>query len=393
MKAIKNCLPQNSDSGQDSDALRKMSEATRRASTVIESELKKLAEMDMVIVVGGMVNAGKSTTINAIVGFELLPEKNIPMTLLPTLIRHKPRQSEPELSIHDPQRINELLERLRILGSDEQASLRSCGEPLQRLILDGRINRSYQGQENVSRTLTSLNDLFSLSSQLGVATPYEHYCRIDHMPTISVEYSILRDQDNSGMRGQLVLMDTPGYNEQRRGSLSGIVREEVYKQLDQASGIIGLMDYTQSDPQQEDTFCEALSRISRQSRCNISAWVNKWDQKNQNSEDENQVKSRLAGKLDGVLTRDNVYPVSARNAFLANTALRELEQNTRLPDGDANPWVKDFYKATYGDSWQRRIKGLTAEDIQEDAEDLLNNSCFQQPIKNMALFDFRTALQ
>ena len=78
LKAIKNLLPQNSDSGQESDALRKMSDATRKASTLIESELKKLAKMDMVIVVGGMVNAGKSTTINAIVGFELLPEKKHP---------------------------------------------------------------------------------------------------------------------------------------------------------------------------------------------------------------------------------------------------------------------------------------------------------------------------
>lgn len=43
----------------------------------------------MLAVVGTM-KAGKSTTINAIVGQEILPNRNRPMTSVPTLIRHVP---------------------------------------------------------------------------------------------------------------------------------------------------------------------------------------------------------------------------------------------------------------------------------------------------------------
>ncbi len=56
---------------------------------VLENEQQKLANNEMVLAVVGTMKAGKSTTINAIVGTEVLPNRNRPMTALPTLIRHK----------------------------------------------------------------------------------------------------------------------------------------------------------------------------------------------------------------------------------------------------------------------------------------------------------------
>ena len=49
----------------------------------------------MVLAVVGTMKAGKSTTINAIVGREILPNRNRPMTALPTLIEHAPGQKNP----------------------------------------------------------------------------------------------------------------------------------------------------------------------------------------------------------------------------------------------------------------------------------------------------------
>ena len=144
---------------------------TAKSIETIETELIKLAAMEMVIVVGVMVNAGKSTTINAIVGFELLPERNTPMTLLPTLIRHKPGQLVPKLSIKDPKKlINDLIERLELRELDEnnKKTLKSCKSQLHSQIREDRIIA--EEPDVIFKTLSSLNDLFSLSSQLDEKT-------------------------------------------------------------------------------------------------------------------------------------------------------------------------------------------------------------------------------
>ena len=56
---------------------------------ILQGESVKLENLEMVVAVVGTMKAGKSTTINAIVGTEILPNRNKPMTALPTLIRHK----------------------------------------------------------------------------------------------------------------------------------------------------------------------------------------------------------------------------------------------------------------------------------------------------------------
>lgn len=381
---IKKCLPKNNDGSQVCKSWLEIGEDIN--STLIESELKKLAEMDMLIVVCGMLSAGKSTTINAIVGFELLPERNTPMTLLPMLIRHKPGQSKPELCIKDPKPINNLLKQLRkrvLENEDEQEILRPYGEPLQSLIHNNRIKTTYQGSEEIFTTLTNLNDLFSLCRDLGVATPHKHYCKIDHMPTISVEYSFLRNHDNERGRGQLVLMDTPGYNDKRMGDLSGITLNEVSKQLKQASGILGLMNYIRNSSEEEEVIFSELEKTAEKSHCKISVWVNKWDDRNHNGENEDQLKNRLAGRLKAVLTSDDVYPVSARDALLAKTALRELEKNQRLPGLGANTWVDSFCDKALSCDSQEELNELSPDWIKNKAERLLKKSQFQQPLANV----------
>lgn len=55
---------------------------------VLRGEAIKLEELETVLAVVGTMKAGKSTTINAIVGTEILPNRNTPMTAIPTLIKH-----------------------------------------------------------------------------------------------------------------------------------------------------------------------------------------------------------------------------------------------------------------------------------------------------------------
>lgn len=79
---------------------------------ILNNEIEKLQKFDVVLAVVGTMKAGKSTTINAIVGREILPNRNRPMTALPTLICHNPSKHTPSLTIK-PDVLNKLLMQLK----------------------------------------------------------------------------------------------------------------------------------------------------------------------------------------------------------------------------------------------------------------------------------------
>ena len=72
-------------------------ESLPKVLEILDGENHKLEHLDMVLAVVGTMKAGKSTSINAIVGAEVLPNRNRPMTALPTLIRHTPGILVPRL--------------------------------------------------------------------------------------------------------------------------------------------------------------------------------------------------------------------------------------------------------------------------------------------------------
>ncbi len=80
---------------------------------MLNNELRKISRLEMVLAIVGTMKAGKSTTINAIVGTEVLPNRNRPMTALPTLIRHMPGQKEPVLHFSHVARIDHLIQQLQ----------------------------------------------------------------------------------------------------------------------------------------------------------------------------------------------------------------------------------------------------------------------------------------
>ncbi len=88
-------------------------DSTLKYIEVLKGEQTKLAELEMVLAVVGTMKAGKSTSINAIVGTEVLPNRNRPMTALPTLIRHTPGQIEPLLKFDNDEPIHRLMQTLR----------------------------------------------------------------------------------------------------------------------------------------------------------------------------------------------------------------------------------------------------------------------------------------
>ncbi|MCV2534194.1 clamp-binding protein CrfC [Enterobacter wuhouensis] len=366
---------------------------------MLNNELRKITRLEMVLAIVGTMKAGKSTTINAIVGTEVLPNRNRPMTALPTLIRHTPGQKEPVLHFSHVSPIDGLITQLQQKLCDYDR-----GKLAQRLEIDKdmitlleRIEKAeafekhYLGAQPIFHCLKSLNDLVRLSLALGVDFPFAEYASIEHIPVIEVEFVHLAGLD--AHPGQLTLLDTPGPNEAGQPHLQKMLSE----QLARASAVLAVMDYTQLKSISDEEVRQAISAAGKS--VPLYALVNKFDQKDRNSDDEEQVRAMISGTLmKGNISPGQIYPVSSMWAYLANRARYEMSANGRLPDHQEQRWVQDFAEAALGRRW--RTADLDDIDHIRHAADLLwEDSLFEQPIRkliyaayaNASLFALRSA--
>lgn len=351
---------------------------------VLNGELKKLGDLEMVLAVVGTMKAGKSTTINAIVGTEVLPNRNRPMTALPTLIRHTPQQVVPVLKFDNNQPINALMARLQhVLESEAaQAQLEEVNdnEDMQQLLHQIRTGESfksrYEGAYAISEFLKNLNDLVRLSRDLNTDFPYSSYDEVHEMPVIEVEFAHLKEAGQTS--GRLTLLDTPGPNESGQTQL----RKMLSEQLSKASAVLAVMDFTQLKSDADEEVRKELSEIASVAKGRLFTLVNKFDQKDSNSDDEEQVKKFVAVKLmRGALKISDVYPVSSRQAYLASRARHELVVHNQLPDSKTNPWVEDFGKHAIGPRWPGKIND--PQEVQSAADWLWDESLFGSPMRNV----------
>lgn len=366
---------------------------------MLNNELRKITRLEMVLAIVGTMKAGKSTTINAIVGTEVLPNRNRPMTALPTLIRHTPGQKEPVLHFAHVSPIDELILLLQKKLCDYDR-----GKLAQRLEIDKdmitlleRIEKGeafekhHLGAQPIFHCLKSLNDLVRLSQALGVEFPFSEYAAIEHIPVIEVEFVHLAGLDVH--LGQLTLLDTPGPNEAGQPHLQKMLSE----QLSRASAVLAVMDYTQLKSISDQEVRQAISVAGKS--VPLYALVNKFDQKDRNSDDEEQVKAMISGTLmKGNISPGQIYPVSSMWAYLANRARYEMTTHGQLPDHKEQRWVQDFAEAALGRRW--RTEDLDDIDHIRHAADLLwEDSLFEQPIRkliyaayaNASLFALRSA--
>lgn len=180
---------------------------------IFQGEIQKLKNFDVVLAVVGTMKAGKSTTINAIVGREIMPNRNRPMTTLPTLIRHTSGKTEPELKFN-PDAVNTFIGEIRdILLQNHDETLKGHSElkennDLLSLIEDIRqhmnFSDTYHGEEKIFDFLKRLNDLARLAKVLNesletnLTFPYVAYREFDTLPVIEVEFSYLQNAQDKG---------------------------------------------------------------------------------------------------------------------------------------------------------------------------------------------------
>ena len=351
----------------------------------LEGEQIKTARREMVLAVVGTMKAGKSTTINAIVGQEILPNRNRPMTSVPTLIRHVPGKTEPVLHLEHIQPVRNLLitlqEKLATPAGQQVAqTLQQTGDTRELLDIltdDGWLKNEYHGEEEIFTGLASLNDLVRLAAAMGTEFPFDEYAEVQKLPVIDVEFSHLVGMD--ACQGTLTLLDTPGPNEAGQPQMEVMMRDQLQK----ASAVLAVMDYTQMNSKADEDVRKELNAIADVSAGRLFVLVNKFDEKDRNGDGADAVRQKVPAMLNSdVLPASRVYPGSSRQAYLANRALHELRKNGTLPVDET--WVDDFVREAFG----RMKKDYVCKDSElatEGATDLWECSLIDQLITEVIL--------
>ncbi|EPB7773764.1 dynamin family protein [Escherichia coli] len=346
----------------------------------LEGEQIKTARREMVLAVVGTMKAGKSTTINAIVGQEILPNRNRPMTSVPTLIRHVPGKTEPVLHLEHIQPVRNLLIRLQEklatpAGQQVVQTLQQTGDTRELLDIladDVWLQNEYHGEDKIFTGLASLNDLVRLAAAMGTEFPFDEYAEVQKLPVIDVEFSHLVGMD--ACQGTLTLLDTPGPNEAGQPQMEVMMQDQLQK----ASAVLAVMDYTQLNSKADEEVRKELNAIADVSAGRLFVLVNKFDEKDRNGDGADAVRQKVSAMLNSdVLPASRVYPGSSRQAYLANRALHELRKNGALPVDEA--WVDDFIREAFGPmveegDWKDSTK------VNKKAEKLWNISLIDQLI-------------
>lgn len=347
----------------------------------LEDELYKLESLEVVLAIVGTMKSGKSTTINAIVGREILPNRNRPMTALPTLIRHTSGVIKPKLSFENIKPLNNLFEEIKnVFSLISKESIEIIKQDPDVVELIDQINEgiyfqtSYEGEEEIFSFLKKLNDLVRLTSSLGLSFPFSRYNRVENLPVIEVEFVHLKDMIQE--HGQLTLLDTPGPNEAGQKHLRIMLNE----QLEKASAVLAVLDYTQLKSDADNEIRENLESTASLSSDRLYVLVNKFDERNRNSDSAEKTRDYVANTLmKGKVSIDRIYPVSSNYAYLASQAKNEMLLNNQLPDYEEHEWVADFAtEALHRMRWKEEVKDPNL--VNEGIEGLWKESNFEGPL-------------
>ncbi|MDQ8936249.1 dynamin family protein [Acinetobacter rudis] len=372
-----------SDQESDQDQATLDTQSVKKEIAVLRGEELKVTELEMVLAVVGTMKAGKSTTINAIVGTEILPNRNAPMTAIPTLIKHCKGKKQPHLIFTDmaSRPVNQLMQDLRMAFQDQQheselEKLKSDKDlflTVERIQKGANVVNEALGEKQIFDFLVSINDLVRIAPLFDMQFPFGQYQEIDQLPVIEVEFAHLQEMEDQ--EGKLILLDTPGPNEAGQAHLRPMLQDQLKK----ASAVLAVMDYTQLKSEADAQVRDDLKDIANTVKNRIYALVNKFDNCDRNGMQQDEVKTFVEGLTDDLIKQQSVYPVAAKFAYLANRARHERLADGSLPDTENATWVEDFYQ----EAGLRRESHRTPGRVAEAIEDLWEDSKFSHPLKEV----------
>ena len=343
---------------------------------VIRGEVDKLGRGEAVLAVVGTMKSGKSTTINAIVGAEVLPTRNRPMTTLPTVIRHAPGQRWPVLRFDNAKPLLDLAAALRLrIGALELSEERRSDAHLQDLLTaiekGWDFKPRYEGAAEIAEFLRDINDLARLASEASLDFPVAAYDELHEMPLVEVEFVHIGAREDA--RGGLALLDTPGPNEYKQSALRRIVKDQLAK----ATAILTVLDYTQLKSDADAQMRQDVASVREVVDGRIYVLVNKFDEGGSQGDDLDEVQGLVADELfPGMVPTDRILPVSARLAYLSTKARRADWPR----QSNAEDWA-DFGREAFGPRWREKLDDGDA--VKGAAEALWAGSKFETVIETV----------
>ena len=356
----------------------------------LDNERKKLENLEFVISIVGTVKAGKSTTINAIVGQEILPNRSAPMTTLPTLVTHKEGQIEPSLTMPKYKVLNNFLKKVREELKDDKKTENaiflkdSHGKEIVKELSkkDFEFRNSYKNREEIFEFLKTLNDLMRLAKDLGLKPPYSEFEEIDELPRIEVEFYYLKNMKNIH-NAKLSLLDTPGPDEFGH---SEELKNIFTTQLKQSSAIMLVMNYTVINNEGAGKAREEIKEIQKLiEKDHLFVLANKFDERTSKDPDYEQTKQNISKSMfNETIKEENIFPLSSKWAYLANLGKRELELNSKIDKSLS--WAEDFGKEVLGDLWEDDIEDI--ERIKKICNKRYENSYFEEPLNKIIIHGY-----
>ena len=256
--------------------------------SILDNDNKKVQALESTIAVIGTMKAGKSTTINALIGEEVLPHRLLGMTTLPTLIRHKPGQKEPVMKLHNLGSLKEMVcevkSRVKQIDENDDAFSKINGAIENVKNESSEVRSEYVGKEDIQQALLLINDAFRLAGvdefDMDIDRYLQDFSDISTLPSIEIEFRCLADKPDAMSSGSLALLDTPGPNEAGQSVvLKHILSEQIAKN---ASMILLVMNYTQLNTEQDSEIRGQLKGIKEVFRDRSFVVVNRFDERKQN---------------------------------------------------------------------------------------------------------------
>lgn len=336
----------------------------------------------------GTMSSGKSTTINALVGTEVLPHRHTAMTSVPTRVTHSIGQEFPVLVLNE--KIKGVLEKAllvvqKVLLELKQEEFFKTSNPdldeLIKKICNGEVDTSlksrYEDQKEISEVLILINDLVRLCNKLNGTLDtkeilIEFPTKLEEYPEILVEFSYLKQLDQNYRVGQITLIDSPGYNEAEQDIFLKPVVDSV---LSNSSSVAYLLDYTLMGGSDEEKMREETTTIHDKYGKKLYVLVNKFDQ-HVTGQEETEIDEDYEDKVyektksyvrDALFAKkiplERIFPISAKFAFFANKAFRHVQVNNCLPRTSEAAWVRDFAKLVLGTGWQKGFEKLRVDAV------------------------------